>query len=79
MRFLGAVEQLVHVGLLRRQQPMRMVREVVTFGDEGFALGEVVQRAELVLEFLQRRQCRLAPLGVLLAGKGAGEELDRVA
>ena len=79
MRLLGAVEQLIDVDLLRPQQPLRMLRELVTLGGQSLALGEVVQRAELVLKLLQRGQRRLASLGVLLAGKDAGEKLDRVA
>src|SRR6476620_3687372 len=79
MRLLGAVEQLINVGLFRPQQPLRMFPEVVAVGGERLSLRKIVQRAELILQLLQLGQCRLAPLGVLLAGKNAGEELDRVA
>src|SRR5262245_36250531 len=79
MRFLGAVEQLVHVSLFLLQQPVRVFPELISVFDQGLALREVVQRAELVLQILERGECRLAPLGIRLAGKDAGEELDRVA
>src|SRR6478672_6392668 len=79
MRLLGAVEELIYVSLFRRQQTMRMVPEVVAIGGERLALGEVVQRAKLVLQLLQRGQRRFPPRGVLLIWKNAGEKLDRVA
>jgi hypothetical protein len=56
-----------------------MVSEVMTICCERLALGEVIQRAKLILQFLQRRQRRFAPLGVLLPRKDTGKELDRVA
>ena len=46
---LGAVEQLIYVSHFRRQQIVRMVAKIVTIGGERLALGEVVQRAKLVL------------------------------
>src|SRR4029077_6037912 len=56
-----------------------MVAEVVSIGDQRLALGEVIQRAEVVLQILERRESRLSPRGILLSGEDAGEELDRVA
>ena len=46
---LGAVEQLIYVSHFRRQQIVHMVAKIVTIGGERLALGEVVQRAKLVL------------------------------
>ena len=55
MRFLGAVEQLVHISPLRRQQPIGMMSEVMALGDKRLALRKVVKRAKLILKFLPAR------------------------
>src|SRR5262245_17493683 len=51
----------------------------MAIGGQSLALREIVQRAELVLQLLQRGESNFAPLGVLFAGKDARKELDRVA
>src|SRR5262249_60483860 len=76
MRLLGAVEQLIDIGFLWRQQLVRMVAEVMTIFDQRLALSEVVQRAELILQILPRRERRLAPGCVLFACEHPPEEFD---
>ena len=46
-----------------------MVGQLVAVFDQGLALGEVVQRAKLVLQLLQRGERRFPPLGTLSPGK----------
>src|SRR5262249_59558297 len=55
-----------------------MIAEVVTVLDQRLTPSEVIHGPELILQVFQRRKPRLAPRGILFAGKDAGKELDRV-
>jgi hypothetical protein len=78
MRRFGALEQLLHVGLLRSQQ-RGMLAELMPIGDERLPLSHVIEGPKRVLQLPQSRQGSFPPLGLLVVGKDAGEKLNRIA
>ena len=79
MRFLGAVEQLIHVGLFRRHSPCAWSAKSWPFATRASRWARSFSAPSWSWSSFKAVERRLAPLGVLLAGKDAGEELDRIA